>query len=112
MRIPTREEHRSMNLGQAVAVCLYELTRDPKSSFATKKQAFATAGSLELLTSLLFEVLQDTGYLKNSKDREKARSTSPAEEGIRRFIRRTNLSGSDAELLLGMLRQILWKLRS
>src|SRR5207244_271121 len=23
LRIPTREEHRSMNLGQAVAVCLY-----------------------------------------------------------------------------------------
>src|SRR6266704_4860337 len=25
IRIPTREEHRSMNLGQAVAVCLYGL---------------------------------------------------------------------------------------
>jgi tRNA/rRNA methyltransferase len=25
LRIPTREEHRSMNLGQAAAVCLYEL---------------------------------------------------------------------------------------
>jgi hypothetical protein len=30
MRIPTREEHISMNLGQAVAVCLYELIRDPE----------------------------------------------------------------------------------
>src|SRR6202011_6061033 len=28
LRIPTREEHDSMNLGQAVAVCLYELRRD------------------------------------------------------------------------------------
>lgn len=112
MRIPTREEHRSMNLGQAVAVCLYELTRDPKSSFATKKLALATGGELELLTSLLFEALQDSGYLKKSQDREKARSTSPAAEKIRRLIRRTNLSGSDAELLIGMLRQILWKLRS
>ena len=27
LQIPTREEHRSMNLGQAAAVCLYELTR-------------------------------------------------------------------------------------
>ena len=25
LRIPTREEHRSMNLGQAAAVCLYEI---------------------------------------------------------------------------------------
>src|ERR1051326_4863935 len=28
LRIPTREEHMSMNLGQAVTVCLYELVRD------------------------------------------------------------------------------------
>src|SRR5271166_5816381 len=27
LQIPTREEHRSMNLGQAAAVCLYELAR-------------------------------------------------------------------------------------
>src|SRR5271167_3779196 len=31
MRIPTREENISMNLGQAVAVCLYELIRDAKA---------------------------------------------------------------------------------
>src|ERR1700692_1699685 len=30
MRIPTREEHGSMNLGQAAAVCLYELVRGRK----------------------------------------------------------------------------------
>ena len=30
MRIPTREEHRSMNLAQAVAICLYELVRPGK----------------------------------------------------------------------------------
>jgi len=29
LRIPTREEHSSMNLGQAAAICLYELSRDP-----------------------------------------------------------------------------------
>jgi len=29
LRIPTREEHGSMNLGQAVALCLYEITRKP-----------------------------------------------------------------------------------
>src|SRR5690349_17883567 len=32
MRIPTRKEHVSMNLGQAVAVCLYELTRGEGAS--------------------------------------------------------------------------------
>src|SRR5215469_1389273 len=38
LRIPTREEHRSMNLGQAVAVCLYELGRD---GLATKAPSTA-----------------------------------------------------------------------
>ena len=32
MRAPTREEHGSMNLGQAVAVCLYELVQGRKTA--------------------------------------------------------------------------------
>jgi len=112
LRIPTREEHRSMNLGQAVAICLYELARDPKVSFRAEKPALATAGDLERLTSLLLETLRASDYVKYSQDRPKSRSAAPTEEKIRRFIRRMNLSEENAELLLGMLRQILWKIRS
>lgn len=112
LRIPTREEHRSMNLGQAVAVCLYELARDVKPSIACEKVALATADDLERLTSLLLDALQAGGYLKESQKPVKTRSGAPTEEKIRRFIRRMNLSAEDAELLLGMLRQILWKLGS
>src|SRR6202451_313895 len=32
LRIPTRDEHGSMNLGQAVAVCLYEIVRNPAAA--------------------------------------------------------------------------------
>lgn len=112
LRIPTREEHRSMNLGQAVAVCLYELARDTKFSSRPEKQALATAGDLERLTSLLLDALQASGYVRTSQGRAKSPSAAPVEEKIRRFIRRMNLSAEDEELLLGMLRQILWKLRS
>jgi len=112
LRISTREEHRSMNLGQAVAVCLYELAREPKSSFVPAKPALSTAGDLERLTSLWLEALQASGYLKNSQGRSKPPSAAPAEEKVRRLIRRMNLSTGDAELLLGMLRQILWMLHS
>jgi len=112
LRIPTREEHRSMNLGQAVAVCLYELARDQKSSFVREKPALATAGEVERLTSLLQETLQAGGYVKNFQGQARPRSGAPVEEKVRRFIWRMNLSSSDAELLLGMLRQILWKIRS
>jgi len=112
MHVPTRQEHRSMNLGQAVAVCLYELARDVKSTLAGEKSAFATAGDLERITSLLLEALEASGYLKTHLRSSTPRSAAPAEERIRRFIRRLSLSEADAELLLGMLRQILWKLQT
>ena len=111
LRIPTREEHRSMNLGQAVAVCLYELARDAKSPLKAKESALATAGDLERLTSLLLDALQASGYLKPETSRvNQRRSAAPAEEKIRRLIRRLHLSAEDAQLLLGMLRQILREL--
>jgi len=111
LRIPTREEHRSMNLGQAVAVCLYELARDSTSASAVEKSALATSGDLERLTSLLLDTLQASGYLKPETSRvNQRRSAAPPDEKIRRLIRRLNLSAEDAQLLLGMLRQILREL--
>lgn len=142
MRIPTREEHRSMNLGQAVAVCLYELVRNdrpgpnrPPHIRSGRKQGhsaadltsrsptgrtkasmidssatpgdgeattYATAGQLERLTDTLLESLQTSEYLKSR--------SATNEEKIRRLVHRLNLSPQDAETLVGMLRQILWKM--
>ncbi len=114
LRIPTREEHRSMNLGQAVAVCLYELARSAKPSSVGEKAVRTASGDLERLTTLLLDALHASGYLKKPtlSRTTKSRSAAPVEEKMRRFIRRMNLSPEDAELLLGMLRQNLWKLRS
>ncbi len=113
LRIPTREEHRSMNLGQAVAVCLYELVRNPKAALKPEKDVAASAANLERLTSLLLDALRSSGYLKtNTSASQKRRSAAPTEEKIRRLVRRLHLSATDAELTLGILRQIFWKLRS
>jgi tRNA/rRNA methyltransferase len=112
LRVPTREEHRSMNLGQAVAVCLYELARDGESIAAREKAALATAGDLERLTSLLLGALRASGYLKPEGDSERKLPSAATEEKIRRLIRRMSLSVPDAELLLGMVRQILWKIKT
>src|SRR5437879_2479038 len=110
LRIPTREEHRSMNLGQAVAVCLYELARDPQGVSKPEKHIPATAADLERLTTLLLDALRSSGYLKASLDRtQKRRSAAPTDEKIRRLVRRLHLSAPDAELTLGILRQIIWK---
>ncbi|MGA2236541.1 MAG: TrmJ/YjtD family RNA methyltransferase [Terriglobales bacterium] len=107
MRIPTREEHGSMNLGQAVAVCLYELVRGQKTAPAKampakKEKTSATSGELERLTQVLLEVLRASGYVKPR--------TAAAEEKLRRLVRRMELNANDAEVLLGMVRQIAWKL--
>ena len=113
LRIPTREDHRSMNLGQAVAVCLYELARDPRAAPPVEKRTAATAADLERITSVLLDALRASGFLKSSPaDSPKRRSAAPSDEKIRRFVHRLHLSSSDAELCLGILRQILWKSRS
>ncbi len=113
LRIPTREEHRSMNLGQAVAVCLYELARDPQAAVKPEKHVAATAADIERLTSLLLDALRSSGYLKSSPgSSQKRRSAAPTDEKIRRLVHRLHLSATDAELTLGILRQIFWKLDS
>ncbi len=96
MRIPTREEHISMNLGQAVAVCLYELIRSEAAPVAQQPIAHATGEELARLERALLEALRASGYTKPG--------TEPAtEEKARRLLRRMNLSPEDADTWTGML---------
>ena len=104
MRIPTRDEHISMNLGHAVAVCLYELSRGTRAVAKPEKNEMAKAKEVERITRLMFDVLLESGYIK-------PRAAS-AEEKLRRLVRRLNLNMRDAAVLSGMLRQIDWKLRN
>jgi TrmH family RNA methyltransferase len=106
MRIPAREEHGSMNLGQAVAVCLYEIIRNPAAAkVRPEARRAADARELERLTERLEEVLDRSGYVH-------ARVEGSTRMKIRRLVRRLNLNAHDAEVWMGMLRQILWKLKS
>ncbi len=106
LRIPTREEHGSMNLGQAVAVCLYEIIRNPAAAKAKpESRRAAHAEDLERITTLLEEVLERSGYVH-------ARVEGSTRMKIRRLLRRMDLNAHDAEVWLGMLRQIRWKLVS
>jgi tRNA/rRNA methyltransferase len=99
LRIPTAGDHRSMNLGQAVAICLYELVRQPGPISEPRQAETATAAELERMTAVLTEALHACGYMTDE-------ATRTTEEKTRRLIRRLNLSSADALLLLGMLRQI------
>ncbi len=103
IRIPTCDANISMNLGQAVAVSLYELIRDQKAARAASQSKPATAAELERVTTLLLEALKTSGFLD-------LRRVSDADERIRRLVRRLHLPERDAVIWLGMLRQMLWKM--
>jgi TrmH family RNA methyltransferase len=106
LQIPTRDEHRSMNLGQSVAICLYELARDAKAAPTAKTKAeLASAGDAERIGTLLMELLRESGYLKPP-------TSGSMSEKMRRIVRRLGLTEGDVRLGLGMLRQIQWKLRN
>ena len=106
MHVPTRRQHLSMNLGQAVAVCLYELARGTRKPPAKEKSGKrATAVEVERISQVLIEALRGSGYVKPN-------AVAATEERVRRMVRRMELSLEDAELWLGMLRQMLWKIRA
>ncbi len=102
LNIPTHEDNISMNLGQAVAVCLYEFARSAPAQ--AEKMEPATAATTGQITELLLEALRISGYIKPG-------TAAMFEKRTRQLILRFGLEAYDAKLLLGMVRQIVWKLR-
>ena len=105
IRIPTGQGTPSMNLGQAVAVCLYELVgRGDAAPPARDRREPIEGLDAENLTKMMLEVLDRSGYTN--------RITSVStEQKVRRWIRRMHVGRRDAVLMLGILRQVLWKLK-
>jgi TrmH family RNA methyltransferase len=131
LRIPTREEHRSMNLGQAVAVCLYELGSDRSATETPrarreevedsklkiqrrgKKRRVAVESvegrvpakmeTVERIGEAWLRALEESGYVA-------PRGKATAEEKLRRMLRRFALEEGDAEVFLGMVKKVLWKM--
>jgi tRNA C32,U32 (ribose-2'-O)-methylase TrmJ len=97
--------HLSMNLGQSVAVCLYELTREgfeQSKELPVVHEAPATAGDREILTQLLLDVMYVTEYTR----RFPANATEPL---IRQLTQQLGRSHREAESWMGILRQVLWR---
>jgi tRNA/rRNA methyltransferase len=106
VEIPTQPAQPSMNLGQAVAVCLYELagrtfTHEVKAPTAPQP---ATAGREELLASLIEELMVASDY-------SPAGMRQANRHDLRLLFRRLTLSDKDARRILGLLRRVLYKLR-
>ena len=108
VRIPTTPETPSMNLGQAVAVCCYELARAkavaerPPSSREFLSDP-ANVHSLEHLLDRVVRVLDQVGYLK-----PKSRAATLIK--LRRVLLELGLTNNDVRIVGGILAQIEWKL--
>jgi TrmH family RNA methyltransferase len=104
LTIPTKKDHVSMNLGQAVAVCLYELSRENKSQLTPTTPERAAAGVNEQISQVLLEALAKSGYIQPE-------SAAACENKVRRMVFRLGLDPENARVFLGMVRQIVWRLR-
>lgn len=117
VEIPTAPEQPSMNLGQAVAVCLYELTARAfetgtapaageraadRSEEAAQKDDLATSATLDLLAGVIDQVMSAAEY-------------SPLEmraanrHDLRLLLRRLTLTERDAHRILRLFRRVLWR---
>jgi tRNA/rRNA methyltransferase len=108
VEIPTDDRQPSMNLGQAVAVCLYELATRAFASEATTDAVApphaAASASLELLAGVIEQVMQAADY-----------SPPPMRDAnrhdLRLLLRRLAPSERDTRRILGLFRRMLWRLQ-
>jgi TrmH family RNA methyltransferase len=110
LTIPMQEHedlrHPSLNLGQAVAVCLYELVRSGGLRLPeglARGTSAASAAEVERVAVLLSEVLERAGYKRHHPANSEG-------EDVRRLVVRMGLQATDAPVWMGILRQLLWRL--
>ena len=109
VRIPTTAGCPSMNLGQAVAVCCYELARAAGFPHADRKDRARAAlpadlQSIEHMLVRASSVLDQAGYFT-----PKGRSAQLLK--LRRLILGLGLSSHDVRVLGGILAQIEWRMK-
>jgi tRNA/rRNA methyltransferase len=117
--IPTDPLQPSMNLGQAAAVCFYEIAiralsdraapecapdrASSESGAAGTPQPGASSGDLDILAGLVNDVMVAANYSPRAMQEANRHS-------IRLLLRRLKLSAADQRRLLGLFRRILWRL--
>ncbi len=125
--IPTDPRQPSMNLGQAVAVCLYEIAsrlsepRKPDSDRGAPTQALTRRGrrtgvdpgdaaspastrDLEFLAAVVEETMLAASYSPPAMRKANRHD-------LHLLLRRLALTRRDARRILGLFRRILWRLK-
>lgn len=112
VEIPTDPQQPSMNLGQAVAVCLYELSRAAGRPLRSgniediggPEHRPVDAVTLERLGDLIEETMAAADYSPETMRHANRHD-------LRLLLRRLNLNAHDTRRVLGIFRRVLWRLR-
>jgi tRNA/rRNA methyltransferase len=105
VEIPTDPHQPSMNLGQAVAVCLYELSAHSSESErpTPDEPAAAPSGDLDLLAGVVEGTMLSAGYSPRTMQ-------AANRHDLRLLLRRLAPNKRDARRILGLFRRVLWRL--
>jgi len=112
--IDTCEAQPSMNLGQAVAVCLYEISRTPEIAPAPAlppadridqidQIKYPDSGQLDRLAGLIEQTMEAVNYSTRGM-------RSANGEALRVLLRRLMPNEADLRRMMGLFRRILWQL--
>jgi TrmH family RNA methyltransferase len=111
VEIPTDPRQPSMNLGQAVAVCLYEIAarlNEKESRQETPQPGDAlppaTSAHLDLLAEIVQETMIAAGY-------SPAAMRTANRHDLELLLRRLKITESDARRILGLFRRVLYRLK-
>jgi tRNA/rRNA methyltransferase len=108
VEIPTDARQPSMNLGQAAAVCLYELAvrgiaQQEDMTDVRRLERVAASERLELLAGVVEQAMVAADY-------SPAAMREANRHDLRLLLRRLAPSERDARRILGLFRRILWRL--
>jgi TrmH family RNA methyltransferase len=107
VEIPTDPRQPSMNLGQAAAVCLYELARPADGidqSGSVSAESKVSSGALDRLAGLIEETMSAAEY-------SPASMAAANRHDLRVLLRKLQLSTLDSRRVMGLFRRVLWRLR-
>lgn len=109
LEIPANPAYPALNLAAAVTVVCYEMRqawlRSRNAPLVAAHDPRATDGHKRVVFERLFEALEEIDFFRQQQDPNHLRYA------FRRVLGRADLSTNEADILIGMARQILWTAR-
>jgi len=101
INIPTHSDYQSLNISQAVVVCLYEIFLASMAETPSMEIRRAKGQDIERLFDIMRHSLLKIGFLDSENPEHMLLA-------FRRFLGRGGLEDTDVRILTGMFRQIQW----